>query len=889
MDDALFATLATSGTRLLKSPTPPPPGTLRAGDMAILGDGWGTAPATAALQEAGVHVRVCRHWGEVERLEERRGHPVVVPDYTTMIRCDRVAPPGEMRDPGLVASSKAAFAVTWDALSTDLSTDIPYEAAATHLPPDFLPYLPYPTLNPAQVEAAATLRLGKPVLIVAPTGAGKTVMGMIAALQEIVGRGGKAAWLVPQRSLTAELDRDLDLWRRAGIKVVALSGETTTDSRAAKDADLWVATTEKFEALCRATSMRETISAIGTLIVDEIHLLGDPSRGPILETLLARIRGTDSPVRLVGLSATAANADEVAAWLGADMLQIAWRPTRQVAQILTIPDGDRHQEAVWRDELATALTTEITAHGGPVIIFCGTRPNVRRAAVAVSRTRTGNPRTVDLDNTDDVQTFCADASVGLHYSDWPDRRTAEEAFRAGRSDVLVATSTLAAGVNTPARAVIIRDTHIGLEPMSVAMVQQMFGRAGRAGHEREGFAYLIATASEAGEWRKKLAAGYTINSGISDQVEDHLLGEIVQRHIATRREAERWWASTFACAQGNQSLIPVGRALDLLNDGGFIKLTATAGGDHDMGATPLGEVTSKMMVSVRDALGILAALNRWETPTTPAKAEAIVIESIAYNTAVFDAAPDAGDQAAAVQRVVAAQGHTERLGALRNERPFGLSRARAAGPIVAHAGMLLAARSPSAFLARGQRVAGVKRTLFGPALYDSPRLLGWLGALGPLGVTAPWAPIVAADLARRIRWHRLRPRRGHGRLLALAERCLPANTTDKALPPLWAALMDRSTRAPEDWPWAGDEQPPGTQISEKDHHALLRARLIFTTDGGQLSVSPGAAVFTTQGKAWSVADNTGPITIGRALAVAYTRTDYQGNGWLNEFCSGGST
>src|SRR5699024_6312509 len=207
------------------------------------------------------------------------------------------------------------------------------------------------------------------LVVVAPTGAGKTTIGMLAALNEIRNRGGKAAWLVPQRSLTAELDRELDLWRAQGVKVAALSGDSSTDFGAAEAADLWVATTEKFEALSRASSMKDTIDQIGTVVVDEIHLLGDPSRGAILENLLARMRGSDPHLRLVGLSATASNADQVADWLAADLLEISWRPTRLTEQVLAIPTGDRTLDNRYRNDAVTTLVRDVSHDDGSTLVF----------------------------------------------------------------------------------------------------------------------------------------------------------------------------------------------------------------------------------------------------------------------------------------------------------------------------------------------------------------------------------------------------------------------------------------------------------------------------------------------------------------------------------------
>ena len=119
-------------------------------------------------------------------------------------------------------------------------------------------------LNPAQAEALPhVFARDENLLVVAPTGAGKTVIGMAAALRTVVQQGRKSAWLVPQRSLTDELDRELAGWRDHGLRVERLSGEHTVDIDRIHRADLWVATTEKFEAICRASAFREALADVG--------------------------------------------------------------------------------------------------------------------------------------------------------------------------------------------------------------------------------------------------------------------------------------------------------------------------------------------------------------------------------------------------------------------------------------------------------------------------------------------------------------------------------------------------------------------------------------------------------------------------------------------------
>jgi helicase len=144
-------------------------------------------------------------------------------------------------------AARDTFDVMWQANAPDGRTaELPVPADEL-LPADWARFLPYSVLNPAQAQAVPhVLDSDANLIVVAPTGAGKTVIGMMAALRTVIARGRKAAWLVPQRSLTDELNQELEIWRRQGLRVERLSGEYSVDVERARRADLWVATTEKW-------------------------------------------------------------------------------------------------------------------------------------------------------------------------------------------------------------------------------------------------------------------------------------------------------------------------------------------------------------------------------------------------------------------------------------------------------------------------------------------------------------------------------------------------------------------------------------------------------------------------------------------------------------------
>ncbi|SCF66312.1 DEAD/DEAH box helicase [Streptomyces sp. Cmuel-A718b] len=578
----------------------------------ILPDGPEYEELRGWLEERDVPCRVSRYW-------EEAGQVGTVNDTGGRTELVTAGPEGAAPAAGPWAvAARDAFAAQWDALEElpegDADTYVPVGAL---VPADWAELLPHPSFNPVQAAAVPEVLEGRGhLVVVAPTGAGKTPIGMVAALEAYT-RGRKAAWLVPQRSLTDELDRDLQLWRSRGLRVVRLTGEAAVDTELIRSADVWVATTEKFEAICRAGSLRDSLAEVGCLVVDEIHLLGDPTRGAVLEALLARVREDSAGTRIVGLSATVANAEEVARWLGARLLRTTWRPTRltwQLPLLDPVEETDWAARAAVRTGAAVRIARQVTDDGGSVLVFCGSKRRVRSTALALAADRGVSTVGVDADDAEAVERLCTGAGVRLHYRDWPYKREAEQAFWAREADVLVATSTVAAGVNLPARAVIVSDTTLGMDRVEVSMVQQMFGRAGRIGAgEREGWAFLLTDPAERAHWQARLAAGYTVRSRLADHVADHLLAEAVQQRLATLEEAESWWAGTFAAYQGHDSVEPLHEAAKFLASVGCLRPAA----DEDrLEPSALGRLTSRFMVDAVLADDLATALRRAPVPTT---------------------------------------------------------------------------------------------------------------------------------------------------------------------------------------------------------------------------------------------------------------------------------
>jgi len=847
---------------------------------------------------------------------DRTGHSLHAITYPCALVRGPARRPSRVTGTAALAA-KDAFALLWQAHGHTPSPAADPVAVRDALPAEWAPFFPYPILNPAQAEVVPSILGGdENIVVVAPTGTGKTVLGMVAALKSILLRRRKAIWLVPQRSLTEELNHSLDVWRRLGLRVERLSGEHAVDTDRMRNADLWLATTEKFEAVSRSSALRQALADVDCIVVDELHLLGDAARGATLEALFARVRQPNAPVRVLGLSATIGNAEEIAEWLNARLVQVTWRASRLTWQLPAITaHSDWNVNEAARSRLTNAISRLVTADGGSVLVFCGSRRNVRRTALLLAAGRGADITKVRPDDAEQVHEACARGGVGLHYRDWPYRNEAEAAFRARRFDVLVATPTVSAGVNLPARAVIVRDTQVGLNGFDVATVQQMFGRAGRVGAgENQGWAFLIVDGTERSDWQARLAAGHQVRSQIQSTLADHVLGGVVRQEVTSLAGAHRWWVQTLAHQQGSRDLGPLRQAIRFLAEAGLVEvvsagaggdpagtgggLAGTGGGlagegDERLTPTELGRLTARLMVPAVVGDQLRRALDALPPPTDPYEAERALIDVVATGVPKLAQATVSDEARPAVAAIIA-------TGAVPTGSPAQLSGTDLIDPAdlpepqrgdLAKAALLAVATAPEHFGDSRGLVGGVPYAAMYPALEEAPRYLHWLASQGLLGTVHPWVAIVAGDLGRRVRWRRCRPPRGAGRLLWMCEQMATPAHLREAVPELWLAATGHGYTSPD---WPPSRPPRACGLSRSAYRELLGERATDSTisvRGRAVSATgPDAAVLA----AWSgQAYETVPIRRGAAAAVlpeqdgdaaVFTwRGDHRATGWLTAY------
>jgi helicase len=386
-----------------------------------------------------------------------------------------------------------------------------------------------PELLPAQAAALqqTNLRRGGSLILFAPTGAGKTLVGEMAALQAVT-QGRRALYLVPTKALAEEKFALLrQNYAALGLRVVISTRDRRYDDPALLrgDFDLAVAVPEKAHYLLNLSP--GIARAIGCVVVDELQMIAEPERGATLEMTLAHLLAAAPEVQIVGLSAVVDNPGPLAEWLRAEWLEVRERPVelrqgvcaggvfRYRGQNSGEPGEERWDlpatEEGW-EPAAAALALELAGRGEPTLVFLRDRRSVERLALRLADASSLPPGTATLERLAALPpTFVrrrlqetASAGIGFHSSDlqFEDRRILEEGFAAGEIAILCSTSTLAVGINLPAKNVILQgerwqrspgEGRSVLEPLGRGEFENMGGRAGRPGRgEAFGRAILLA-------------------------------------------------------------------------------------------------------------------------------------------------------------------------------------------------------------------------------------------------------------------------------------------------------------------------------------------------------------------------------------------------------------
>ena len=184
----------------------------------------------------------------------------------------------------------------------------------------------FSNLRPSQVKSInAGIFKGENLLVCTPTASGKTLVAEFAFLNTILNEKGKSVYVVPLKALANEKHKEFRQ-NYPNIKVGISSGDVDSNDSYLERYDLIITTSEKFDSLIRHKAI--WINKVRTVIIDEVHLLNDPKRGPALEVLITVLKQILKNLQIIALSATIGNPKELAEWLEAELIEDDWRPIR---------------------------------------------------------------------------------------------------------------------------------------------------------------------------------------------------------------------------------------------------------------------------------------------------------------------------------------------------------------------------------------------------------------------------------------------------------------------------------------------------------------------------------------------------------------------------------
>ncbi|KFY73039.1 hypothetical protein V499_06857 [Pseudogymnoascus sp. VKM F-103] len=455
-----------------------------------------------------------------------------------------------------------------------------------------VPFGTTPKLNKIQSKCFPTA-FGEDgnMLICAPTGSGKTNVGMLTILREIgknrnpeTGEinldGFKIVYIAPLKALVQEQVGNFGARLKPyGIQVSELTGDRQLTKQQIADTQIIVTTPEKWDVITRKATDMSYTNLVRLIIIDEIHLLHD-DRGPVLESIVSRtirkMEQTGDPVRLVGLSATLPNYRDVASFLRVDPLKGmfhfdgSFRPCPLRQEFIGITEKKAIKQLKTMNDITyTKVLEHVGTNRNQMIIFVHSRKETAKTARYVRdkaleeetisqilRSDAGSREALTTEaesvNDRDLKDLLP-YGFGIHHAGMtrPDRTSVEDLFNDGLIQVLVCTATLAWGVNLPAHTVIIKGTQIyspekgSWVELSPQDVLQMLGRAGRPQYDTYGEGIIITTQTEMQYYLSLLNQQLPIESQFVTRLADNLNAEIVLGNIRTRDEGVEWLGYTY--------------------------------------------------------------------------------------------------------------------------------------------------------------------------------------------------------------------------------------------------------------------------------------------------------------------------------------------------------
>ena len=467
------------------------------------------------------------------------------------------------------------------------------------LPEDFVQFVEndwgIKMLHPPQAEAMPSILAGRNTMLCIPTASGKSLVAFMGLVNQIMTRnvGSRGIYIVPLKALASEKLEELkQLGESLGLKIGLGIGDAPNEAKQIDDCDILVCTSEKLDSLMRSKS--EVLRRVSVVVADEFHLVNDSHRGPTMEINLARIRHLLPEAQIITLSATVGNSQDLADWLDSDLIVSQWRPVS--LEYATLAELDLEPRAIQKSELTTAsdlgpprtlegpkshvawaALSDVYEQDGQLLVFVAARRSAQSEAKKLGQRMhkylsKHNPEVLPAlkelseklsrssnSAMGDTLAECVKGGVAFHHAGLrhTQRSEIESAFKNRVLYCLCATPTLAAGVNLPARRVLIRDLKRFEDGMSrllpVMEVRQMLGRAGRPRYDPVGEAWLACKGGDPRQVADDIADRYIhgpvedISSKLAAEpaMRFHLLSSIATGGLNTRKKIGDFFSGTY--------------------------------------------------------------------------------------------------------------------------------------------------------------------------------------------------------------------------------------------------------------------------------------------------------------------------------------------------------
>ncbi|XP_037028918.1 probable ATP-dependent DNA helicase HFM1 [Bradysia coprophila] len=428
------------------------------------------------------------------------------------------------------------------------------------------------------------LQTDKSIVVSAPTGSGKTVileLAIVRLLRKIDEAANKdefkIIYIAPIKALCNEITADWKLkFDQLGVLCGSVTGDDNDFDLNTSKFSIIVTTPEKFDSLSRKWNACDYMRAIKLLMIDEVHLLNEDKRGPILEAVVSRMKTTrlklnqqnDSTdrIRFIAVSATIPNIDDLASWLDDKDNTICHkvsedlRPVKLERHVLGYP---YYNSTPFRFDMSLTYKLppiiEKYSNNKPALIFCNSRRSAEMGATTIidkvrlnlsdeqrQKILTLSSQIEDVKLRKTVSSGVAFHHAGLCVSD---KKLIEEYFRSASLPILFSTNTLAMGVNLPAYLTVIKSTEMlvsgAVHELSEAVVLQMIGRAGRPQFDDHGVAVIMTQSTKVNKYESLISGTAPIESHLHNHLIEHLNSEIVSQTMSNMDLVAHWIRSSY--------------------------------------------------------------------------------------------------------------------------------------------------------------------------------------------------------------------------------------------------------------------------------------------------------------------------------------------------------